>query len=229
MPLLRNDEVIGILEIFSAHPHSFNERDLLALERMGEMVNTALDQVADAASTTGKAALEAQSILFHSESPGAEPGAKPPATGAEKTSVPAAEPVAAGRAIHAKAAASTIPATGPAQTAPQPNAPGPVLHFTTPAPLPPDSAPSLGTRSERSVHTCSACGFPVSEGRKLCLDCEAKLPANHFGNPSGTPAFLNGLAEESKQKGLKHWIGKNRYLIGTVLFAAATIILLLSR
>lgn len=229
MPLLRNDEVIGILEIFSAHPHSFNERDLLALERMGEMVNTALDQVGEAASTTGKAAFEAQSILFHSESPGTEPVAKLPAPVAEKRSVPAAEPVAAARPIQAKAAPRTIAATGPAKTAPEPNPPAPVLHFTTPAPLAPDSAPSLGPRSERSVHTCSACGFPVSEGRKLCLDCEAKLPANQFGSASGTPAFLNGLAEESKHTGIKYWISKNRYLIGTVLFAAATIALLLLR
>src|SRR5205085_9446624 len=45
MPLVRDDEVIGIFEIFSNQPRAFQERDLLALERMGEMVNTALDQV----------------------------------------------------------------------------------------------------------------------------------------------------------------------------------------
>lgn len=44
MPILRNDEVIGIFEIFAGKPRSFQERDLAAMERLREMVNVALDE-----------------------------------------------------------------------------------------------------------------------------------------------------------------------------------------
>lgn len=221
MPLLRNGQVIGILEIFSAHPYSFNERDLLALERMGEMVNTALDQVGDTAPTSGMAALEAQSILFQSEP--VKPAALDSAAVPRAISTP--EPAIAG-AIQEDPAPPIATAAPTQSSLPASKATAPVLHFTTPPPAPLESARAVNTAA---IHTCSVCGFPVSAGRKLCLDCEAKVPANQLANVSGTPAFLDGLAEESRQTGLKHWISKNRYLIGTVLFAAATIALLLLR
>ena len=46
MPILRDGEVFGIFEIFAGKPRAFQERDLAALERLREMVNTALDHAA---------------------------------------------------------------------------------------------------------------------------------------------------------------------------------------
>src|SRR5882757_8242716 len=44
LPLLaRNGDVCGIFELFSDHAYAFEERDLIALERMGELTLTALD------------------------------------------------------------------------------------------------------------------------------------------------------------------------------------------
>src|ERR1039457_7422285 len=44
LPLLRrNGEVRGLFELFSDHPYAFEERDLVALERMAELTLTALD------------------------------------------------------------------------------------------------------------------------------------------------------------------------------------------
>jgi len=43
MPLLRDGAVMGVFELFSDQPHAFGERDLMALERLGSMVHTALD------------------------------------------------------------------------------------------------------------------------------------------------------------------------------------------
>ena len=228
MPLLRNGEVVGIFEIFSACSHSFHERDLLALERMGEMVNTALDQVGDTSPTTGMAALEAQSILFQSEPARPAPDASiaVPAPAKVRTS----EPVSSALQGQAKLVPPAIATTIRDQSFSQPpKTVSPILHFTTPEPARVVPSPSVDSHSDRAIHTCSSCGFPVSAGRTLCLDCEAKLPVNQFRNDSNTPAFLDGLAAESKQTGLKQWISKNRYLIGTVLFAGATIILLLLR
>lgn len=46
MPILRDGDVFGIFEVFARKPRAFQERDLAALERLREMVNTALDQAA---------------------------------------------------------------------------------------------------------------------------------------------------------------------------------------
>lgn len=43
MPLLRDEEVIGVFELFSDQANVFETRDLVALERMGTMVHTALE------------------------------------------------------------------------------------------------------------------------------------------------------------------------------------------
>ena len=43
MPLARGPEVIGVFELLSGMPNAFEERDLSALARLGEMVETAMD------------------------------------------------------------------------------------------------------------------------------------------------------------------------------------------
>src|SRR5208282_3042062 len=44
LPLVRNTgEVRGLFELFSDHPYAFEERDLIALERMADLTLTALD------------------------------------------------------------------------------------------------------------------------------------------------------------------------------------------
>jgi putative methionine-R-sulfoxide reductase with GAF domain len=51
MPLARGPEVIGVFELLSGMPNAFEERDLSALARLGEMVETAMDH-ADTAKKT---------------------------------------------------------------------------------------------------------------------------------------------------------------------------------
>jgi len=51
MPLVRGPEVIGVFELLSATPQAFEERDLSALARLGEMVETAMEH-AEAAKQT---------------------------------------------------------------------------------------------------------------------------------------------------------------------------------
>jgi putative methionine-R-sulfoxide reductase with GAF domain len=43
MPLLRDQEVTGVFELLSDRPHAFEERDIIALQRLGEMIGTAID------------------------------------------------------------------------------------------------------------------------------------------------------------------------------------------
>jgi len=42
MPVVHDDEVLGVFELFSGKAHAFGERDLSALQRLSEMVETAV-------------------------------------------------------------------------------------------------------------------------------------------------------------------------------------------
>src|SRR5579864_1208694 len=83
----------------------------------------------------------------------------------------------------------------------------------------PDSAPvepsgkknSPAVSSPAEVHKCGSCGFPVSYGRKLCVDCEQKTDVAH------PPAeVLTTPAHES-------WISAHGYTIASLLVTALTV------
>ncbi len=48
MPLVRGEEVYGVFELLSGRPRAFEERDFVALNRLAEMIQTAVEH-ADAA------------------------------------------------------------------------------------------------------------------------------------------------------------------------------------
>src|ERR1700686_384625 len=69
LPLLRRSgEVRGLFELFSDHPYAFEERDLIALERMAALTLTALDLAeqgdgtAPASSETAEMRIERSSV-----------------------------------------------------------------------------------------------------------------------------------------------------------------------
>src|SRR5579864_445141 len=65
--------------------------------------------------------------------------------------------------------------------------------------------------SPAEVHKCGSCGFPVSYGRKLCVDCEQKIDVAH------PPAeILTTPAHES-------WISAHGYTIASLLVTALTV------
>ena len=206
MPLIRDDEVIGIFEIFSNQPRAFQERDLLALERMGEMVNTALDQVKQPRTKAAAAGLAIGAIQVRE-----------------------ADPVDSAVGIDAELFGSGEPAA-PAPQGSDDGASG----FAEKV----DAAPLFEAKTESTkavtagasaagIGTCTQCGFPVSGGRKLCLDCEAATGKQPTAEPSTStaPAFLAGL--EAEKSGFKHWIISHRYLLGIIAMTLATVLVLL--
>ena len=92
MPLARGPEVIGVFELLSGGTQAFEERDLSALARLGEMVETAMDH-ADAAKQAPSA------TFFEEELPAPEIGVVPlkldPLAVDDEISAPAARPVSA--------------------------------------------------------------------------------------------------------------------------------------
>jgi putative methionine-R-sulfoxide reductase with GAF domain len=138
LPLFRqNGEVRGVIELFSDHPYAFEERDLVALERMADLTLTALDlaeQHDGAAQVTAprRRELETPVELPHARSV------------REGFAVPRVEEFAEPRRLDAD------------------------------APVNSSSTPSTVPEAMRRKQKCVTCGFPVSEGRTLCLDCEKK-------------------------------------------------------
>ena len=172
MPVLQDDEVLGVVELFSAKANAFGERDLSALKRLSEMVATAvrLAQVAEGLSerllavepspeAVGSEILPAQDPLPEIQS--APPSELPPAI--------------------ADQAGSTPLQTQPNSPAPpKPAAPQRPLFWSVPLHASTDTQ-QLNQPDQsrvppvlRNLHQCQACGFPVSAGRALCVECEEK-------------------------------------------------------
>ena len=173
MPIASERQVLGVFELFSGKPHAFEERDLSALRRLGEMVETA---VRHAEAAQGLPALEepagAESqpsgdvIAAHAwplESPGT-------VIGADCAAVP-----------QGKGTLSTeLEKTELEKTEPEPASKKPlfwsaVFETAASADRPDDIAAPIALPMElKNLQRCQACGFPVSQGRTFCVDCEGK-------------------------------------------------------
>lgn len=186
MPILRDGEAIGVFEVFSGKPHAFQERDLTALDRLREMVNTALDQA-------GPEHPKRAAFAVH--------GSKVRALAAAADLGPAIETNTSGGMEEHR----------PIQKG------GIVMDWRVNV---------LGSQDDSKamdrIRTCQSCGFPVSEGRALCVDCEAKGVAGDSG-------FVAAVQLNSSASGIKSWIITNRYVIGMILISAATIAFALLR
>jgi putative methionine-R-sulfoxide reductase with GAF domain len=195
VPLLREQEVIGVFELLADRTNAFEDRDVKALERLAEMVQTSL-QHAEAA----KRAL--QEIAEKNEQAAAAQKLEASiAVAKTETDIP----VAIVPAIETKL---TSEAEEPAAVKPEPEPPQP--------------------KEIDKIKHCEICGFPVSPGRTLCVDCEAARFSGESSAPlasSYAPAFLARFENRKKQG----WIAANFYTIATVLIVALTVALLILR
>ena len=190
MPLLKDDEVNGVFELLSERPYAFEERDINALERLGEMIQTAIEH-ADAAQRVDAGFVE----------PAAPEAPKPAVAVILDSENNKKEAVSSSPSTSVKEQESKIQETQSTSSDP-----------TAPAGLP---APAPGSVAAPAVNKCASCGFPVSEGRTLCLDCEAKEP----GGP-----VISGLGENNSG-----WLGSHVYLIATAIIALLTIAVIVLR
>jgi putative methionine-R-sulfoxide reductase with GAF domain len=148
LPLLRRSgEVRGLFELFSDHPYAFEERDLIALERMADLTLTALDL-----------AEQRQTAIFVR-----------PARQEAETPIEAATAIP----LHPVETEIVLPELVNPEIKPE------IADLkTAEAMAPPMEAASVAQASVpeamRRVQKCASCGFPVSEGRSFCLDCERK-------------------------------------------------------
>jgi hypothetical protein len=179
LPMLRrNGEVRGLFELFSDHPYAFEERDLIALERMADLTLTALDLAEQR----------------HGGIPPARPVKPSGGSPQEKPAVPVTvgpilkpvlqardvSPAATAAAPAAEASISPTITDSPSLPVESPQRESRPADVQTGQSLPdqrgeaaPQSSASV-PEAMRRVQKCVSCGFPISEGRTLCLDCEKK-------------------------------------------------------
>lgn len=225
LPLLRRTgEVRGLFELFSDHPYAFEERDLVALERMAALTITALDLAEEghdsvapsvpparqkeggpAAGQNAGPPIGATSIAGPKQSPTVIP-ATPPSPPVSQAELQVASVAADPAVVPAQSKSSpdpeihsASPAAAPETSTPvNPPGVGSTWSFSAPVISPPiisppiTSAPVTATpvmsapvietpppdrsavpEAMRRIQKCASCGFPVSEGRTLCLDCES--------------------------------------------------------
>ncbi|MGA9527614.1 MAG: GAF domain-containing protein [Terriglobales bacterium] len=212
LPLMRpTGELRALFELFSDHPYAFEERDLLALERMADLTLTALDLAEERQSgvpSQGLADTPARQLQTSAgiAADSAEKGladkdrAEPDRTEGKRTDKNRAEQYPAERDFAENDLFVKRPTEKAADAPPPPNIilasreitlipDAPILSV----PVPPASIPSesevVEARSSDGrqadvpqaadrIRKCEACGFPVSEGRTLCIDCEQKAGKN---------------------------------------------------
>ncbi|MGH9546273.1 MAG: GAF domain-containing protein [Terriglobales bacterium] len=245
MPLVRGEEVYGVFELLSGRPRAFEERDFVALARLTEMIQTAVEH-AEAArraekelgqpgidgavmSETGPELLAYQlgSSLAQTEegTPETEPGTE---AGSE-TEIRTETEYETGSEMATAAVARTPAINGPSDATPAlvviPS-PGETTELAVDAhgqQAESELSAQITTIAFGNLRRCETCGFPVSEGRRLCLDCEAATP-DADASVSNPSEFFGELDDSDPS-----WVRAHGYLIATALIAAATIALLLWR
>lgn len=231
MPVVNDDEVLGVLELFSGKANAFGERDVSAVQRLSEMVETAvrlaratemLPEQLKAAEKSGitaaSAATETEDDILEVDVIESEPQAAAMATGAapsltdvashgkvDAVPTPASEkaegeatdkaapaptllsvssawanPAKADAAIPEPVAAATAALSTPAvEPEHVPAAPKPLFWSAaqvadTEAETPGEADQSHVPPMLRSLKKCEVCGFPITAGRSLCVECEEK-------------------------------------------------------
>lgn len=201
LPLLRrNGEVRGLFELFSDHPYAFEERDLIALERMADLTLTALDLAEQAPNQTPNQTPNSvpNSALAQRREPSkpAEPlreslAEKPPESPSEWPSENLPQSlleslrelsVASGAGSNELSSRSALDSVSEQRdsvtSAHSESAPTAVERPSKLSEVPvsagePEEDAAVPEAMLR-VQRCESCAFPVSEGRTLCLDCEKK-------------------------------------------------------
>jgi hypothetical protein len=168
MPIVSDQQVLGVFELFSGKPQAFAERDISALQRMTEMVEVAV-----------KHAVATHAVSAAEKPAGAE-GQSSGDTVMAGTG-PAAAPVSVMRPDAVKMSPlENLPPREPEKARPT-LAPKKPLFWSAAM----QTQGNAGRANEvaastsvppvlRNLQQCQACGFPVSQGRTFCVECEER-------------------------------------------------------
>ena len=181
MPVVNDDEVLGVFELFSGKTHAFGARDVSAVQRLSEMVETAV-----------RLAQATESLPERLKMPQvSEPDVKVLAVPQDQTldgdvledilleEAVSKDPVSKDPVSKDPVSKDSVPKAAVAEPAPV-AAPKKPLFWSAALNPAADSVKSEELDQShvppvlRSLRKCEACGFPVSAGRALCVECEEK-------------------------------------------------------
>ncbi len=243
MPVVHDDQVLGVFELFSGKANAFGERDLSAVRRLSEMVETAvrlahvtetlpeqLKSAVDPAATASDAEFQEGQFLSDLVVEEVVEAPAPPAVKAVEEAPKAAAEVSPLPPLSPAVEADPIlPANVVAQHTATPQVVSSPASIAEPAPTNPpkldlpkvepqedsqkvdppkkvlfwsaaldthsgDSATPAGDDQShvppvlRGLRKCEACGFPVSAGRVLCVECEEKKWRGQLRTSAARPA-----------------------------------------
>lgn len=187
MPVVNDDEVLGVFELFSPKAHAFGERDLTAVQRLSGMVETAVrmaraterlpEQLKQPESAPAADSNSEEQILdievFDIPPIVAQPAAaEAPTEKVEAKPVPvASEPSQPAVAQAAQPASPVVPEP---ETSPKKKLFWSAAQDGSDAAQPAENELSHVPPGLRGLKKCEACGFPVSATRVLCVECEEK-------------------------------------------------------
>lgn len=205
MPVVNDDQVLGVFELFSGKANAFGERDLSAVQRLSEMVETAV-RLAQATASLPEQLSERENSVAQAVHPEVFEGQFLSDLVVEEVKeLPVLTPhrkehfgeTIAAAALESPVAGAFQPAVKEdsdsevqaarlpeAQSAPQPAANAhPVKKplFWSAAAAGDGETVTIKEANQghvppvlRGLRKCEACGFPVSAGRVLCVECEEK-------------------------------------------------------
>lgn len=278
MPVVNDDEVLGVFELFSGKAHAFGDRDLSAVQRLSGMVETAVRLArvtqelpeklkAEPAATAEGATPDVEEEILDDEvlevdvvgpTPVAKaavevkvelpqaPKIQEPSKTVEKVAVAAiatapapSRPAATTEALPTKAAEKDVQppqiytevASPAVAVAIAPTAEQATVQATTPVTAAQTREPAsqvaaahkpkfwsaaevAGERAAaptaedesnvppmlRGLKKCEACGFPISGGRVLCVECEEKKWRGQLRKPQGTPMPTGALPQSPARR-----------------------------
>src|SRR5271166_552181 len=181
MPIMSERQVFGVFELFSGKPHAFDERDVSALQRLGEMVEVAV-----------RHAVAAQGIPALPQVPVSASNRQEARVGEQAPAAATPRPGSQTQPVRTNAAPVVSSAGPPLQERPlekefkaQPDSQKPLfwsaaLRAQGAAGRPTGEAKETAAESLavppvlRRLEKCQVCGFPVSPGRTFCVECEEK-------------------------------------------------------
>lgn len=233
MPVVNDDEVLGVFELFSGKSNAFGERDLSAVQRLSEMVETAVrlahateklpeklniqgGSIAEALSPAVEEqvldeeilevdALKAPSVVKLVDETQHEileiaGDAALAAAPAHQIPVPQASEILA-KEIQPVSEKVAPPAGTESKLTPEVKLPNAETEISAPKKPVLWSAEDTETGAEkaaesdqthvppvlRGLRKCEACGFPISGGRVLCVECEEKKWRGQLKRPQAMP------------------------------------------
>jgi hypothetical protein len=190
MPVISEQQVLGVFELFSGKTSAFEQRDISALRRLSEMVETAVKHAIASESVQGVLATSAEETIPSVDAIDAGPAtAESPLSGMNKEIPQPLKDVSLSDFRAGELPKEHLPPPElkqlPGKEKIEPEEPKP--ETATKKPLfwsaaaqtatvaYTESADSVAVPAVlRNLQTCQACGFPVTRGRTLCVECEEK-------------------------------------------------------